>query len=148
MRVCDYAAKHFCAAPYFLGAAPSKSAVKQHNATSRYHSANVGQESAGTFRSSAEASRSVTASAVYLRSGLASPTKILDKGKPQTGVWTRNALIPCVCLSVCRERVFKAPIGYPKKQLEYVCLRSYDISYVLRIVSYVLSYALCHLKFI
>ena len=41
VRVCDYAAKPFCAASYFLGAAPSKSPVKQHGDTD--HSANVGQ---------------------------------------------------------------------------------------------------------
>ena len=41
VRVCDYAAKPFCAASYFLGAAPSKSPVKQHSDTN--HSANVGQ---------------------------------------------------------------------------------------------------------
>ena len=33
VRVCDYAAKPFCAASYFLGAAPSKSPVKQHSDT-------------------------------------------------------------------------------------------------------------------
>ena len=63
VRVCDYATKPFCAVPCFLGAAPSKSPVKQHSDTN--HSPNVGQGSAGTFRSFAEVSRSVTASAVY-----------------------------------------------------------------------------------
>ena len=33
--------------------------------------------------------------------------------------------------SVCQQRFFKAPTGYPKKRLEYLCLMSYDISYVL-----------------
>ena len=83
VRVCDYAAKPFCAASYFLGAAPSKSPVKQHSDTN--HSANVGQGFAGTFRSSAEVSRSVTALAVHSRSGLASPTTILDKRKTPDG---------------------------------------------------------------
>ena len=49
VRVCDYAAKPFCAASYFLGAAPSKSPVKQHSDIN--HSANISQGSAGTFRS-------------------------------------------------------------------------------------------------
>ena len=70
VRVCDYAAKPFCAAYHFLGATPSKSPVKQHSDTN--HSANVGQGSEGTFRSSTEVSRSVTALAVYSRSGIAS----------------------------------------------------------------------------
>ena len=48
VRVCDYATKPFCAASYFLGAALSKSPVKQHSDAN--HSANVGQGSAGTFR--------------------------------------------------------------------------------------------------
>ena len=41
--VCYYAAKSFCADSYFLGAAPSKSHVKQHSDTN--HSANVGHMS-------------------------------------------------------------------------------------------------------
>ena len=32
---------------------------------------------------------------------------------------------------VCLQRFFKTPTGYPKKRLEYLCLMSYDISYVL-----------------
>ena len=91
VRVCDYAAKPFCAASYFLGAAPSKSPVKQHSDTN--HSANVGQGSAGTFRSSAEVSRSVTASAAV--DSRVRP-QFLIKGKPQTGLWTHGASILCV----------------------------------------------------
>ena len=53
--------------------------MKQHSDTN--HSANVGQGSAGTFRSSAEVARPVTASAVYSLSGIANPTTILDKRK-------------------------------------------------------------------
>ena len=47
VRVCDYTARTlpFCAASYFLGAAPSKSPVKQHSDTN--HSANVGQAVCG-----------------------------------------------------------------------------------------------------
>ena len=43
------------------------------------------------------------------------------------------------------ERFFKAPTGYPKKWLEYLCLMSYDISYVLWLMSYLIlmSYDLC-----
>ena len=69
-------------------------------------------------------------------------------GKPQTGLWTHGASILCVCLRrfLCLRRFFQTPTGYPKNWLEYFCLRSYDISYVLWIVSYVLSYVLCHLK--
>ena len=114
VRVCDYAAKPFCAASYFLGAAPSKSPVKQHSDTN--HSANVGQGSAGTFRSSAEVSRSVTASAVYSRSGIASPTKILDKRKTPDGFVDSRRFDP-VCVCVCRERFFQTPTGYPKNWL-------------------------------
>ena len=65
VRVCD-AAKPFCAAFYFLGAAASKSPVKQHSDTN--HSANVGQAISGCRYLSivcAEVSRSVTASNVY-----------------------------------------------------------------------------------
>ena len=107
VRVCDYAAKPFCAASYFLGAAPSKSPVKQHSDTN--HSANIGQGSAGTFRSSAEVSRSVTASAVYSRSGLASPTTILDKRKTPDGFVDSQRSD-----SVCLRRFFNSPTGYPK----------------------------------
>ena len=117
VRVCDYAAKPFCAASYFLGAAPSKSPVKQHSDTN--HSANVDQGSAGTFRSSAEVSRSVAASAVYSRSGLASPTTILDKRKTPDGFVDSRRFD---AVRVCRERFFQTPTGY------------------------VLSYVLCHLK--
>ena len=42
-----------------------------------------------------------------------------------------------------RERFFKALTGYPKKRLEYLCLMSYDISYVLCLMSYLMSYDLC-----
>ena len=97
VRVCDYAAKPFCAASYFLGAAPSKSPVKQHSDTN--HSANVGQGSAGTFRSSAEVSRSVTASAVYSRSGIASPTTILDKRKTPDGFVDSRRFDSVCCVS-------------------------------------------------
>ena len=65
VRVCDYAVKPFCAASYFLGAAPSKPPVKQHSDTN--HSANDGQGSAATFRSSAEVSRFVSVSAAQRR---------------------------------------------------------------------------------
>ena len=107
VRVCDYAAKPLCAASYFLGAAPSKSPVKQHSDTN--HSANVGQGSAGAFRSSAEVSRSVTASAVHLRSGLASPTTILDKRKTPDGFVDSRRFD-----SVCVGRFFQTPTCYPK----------------------------------
>ena len=33
--------------------------------------------------------------------------------------------------SVCRERFFKALAGYPQKRLEYLCLMTYVLSYVL-----------------
>ena len=48
-----------------------------------------------------------------------------------------------VCLFVC-VHFFKAPTGYPKKRLEYLCLMSYDISYVLCLVSYVFHVALAY----
>ena len=118
VRVCGYAAKPLCTASYFLGAAPSKSPMKQHSETK--HSANVGQESAGTVRSSAEVSRPVTASAVYSRSGIASPTTILDKRNTQTGLLTHVVLILCMC--VCLRRLFQTPTGYPKSLLEYLLL--------------------------
>ena len=113
VRVCDYAAKPFCAASYFLGAAPSKSPVKQHSDTN--HSANVGQGSAGTFRSSAEVSRSVTASAVYSRSGIASPTTILDKRKTPDGfVDSQRSDSVCVFVFVFvfLRRFFNSPIAH------------------------------------
>ena len=43
----------------------------------------------------------------------------------------------------CLRRFFKAPTGYPKKRLEYLCLMSYDISYVLWLMSYLMSHDLC-----
>jgi hypothetical protein len=132
VRVCDYAAKSFCVAPYFLGAAPSKSLVKQHNDTN--HSANVGQESSGTFRSSAEVSRSVTASAVYSR--VRSP--FLIKGKPQTGLWTRNALVPCVCLFVWNT-FSKLLHAIPKTDLS---------TFVLDLMIYLMSYELCRMTYL
>ena len=94
VRVCDYAPKPFCAASYFLGAAPNKSSVKQHNDTS--HSANVGQGHAGTFRSSPEVSRSEAASAVYSRSGIVSPTTILHTNENHRRVCGLTALRFCV----------------------------------------------------
>ena len=45
--------------------------------------------------------------------------------------------------SVCLPRFFKAPTGYPKNRLEYLCLISYDISYVLCLMIYLMSYDLC-----
>ena len=109
VRVCDYAAKPFCAASYFLGAAPSKTRVKQHSDTN--HLANVGQGSAGTFRSSAEVSRSVTASAVYSRSGIASPTTILDKRKTPDG-FVDSWRFDSVCL---RQTLFPNPYMLSQK---------------------------------
>ena len=45
--------------------------------------------------------------------------------------------------SVCVQCFFKAPTGYPKNRLEYLCLISYDISYVLCLMIYLMSYDLC-----
>ena len=135
VRVCDYAAKPFCAASYFLGAAPSKSPVKQHSDTN--HSANVGQGSAGTFRSSAEVSRSVTASAVYSRSGIASPTTILDKRKTPDG-FVDSQRSDSVCLSV--GNAFSIPLeAVPKTDLS---------TFVLDLMIYLMSYALCLMSYL
>ena len=122
--VCDYAAKPFFATPYFLGVAPSKSPVKRHSDTN--HSINVDQGFVGTFQSSVEVSRSVTASAVYLRNRLASPTEILDKRKP-SGRCVNSKCSESVCLFVCLSvgNAFFIPL------LENFCLKSYDLSYVL-----------------
>ena len=138
MRICDYAAKPFCAVSYFLGAATTKSPVKQHSDTN--HSANVGQGSAGTFRSSAEVSRSVTASAVHSRSGLASPTTIPEKLKTPDGfVDSRRFDSVCVCVG----NAFSKPLqAIPKPDLSafVLDLMIYLISYELCLMSYRMSY--------
>ena len=140
VRVCDYAAKPFRAASYFLGTAPSKSPVKQHSDTN--HSANVGQGSAGTFRSSAEVSRSVTASAVYSRSGIASLTTILDKRRAPDG-FVNSQRSDSVCLSV--GNAFSIPLqAISKTDLStfVLDLMIYLMSYELCLMSYLMSYAI------
>ena len=115
--------------------------MKQHSDTN--HSANVGQGSAGTFRSSAEVSRSVTASAVYSRSGLASPTTILDKRKAPDGFVDSQRSD-----SVCRLSVgnaFSIPLqAIPKTDLStfVLDLMIYLMSYELCLMSYLMSYVL------
>ena len=85
---------------------------------------------AGTFRSSAEVSRSVTASAVYLRSGLASPTTIiLDKRKTPDG-FVDSQRSDSVCVSV--RDAFSIPLqAIPKTDLS---------TFVLELMIYLMSY--------
>ena len=95
------------------------------------------QGSAGTFRSSAEVSRSVTASAVYSRSGLA--TTILIKGKPQTGLWADGALIPCVWNAF--SKLLQA-IPKPDLSTFVLDLMIHLMSYELCLMSYLMSYVI------
>ena len=50
-----------------------------------------------------------------------------------------------LCVVCCvLSRFFQTPTGYPQKWLEHLYLMSYDISDVLWLITYVLSYVLCH----
>ena len=109
VRVCDYAAKRFCATSYFLGAAPSKSPVKQHSDTN--HSANVDQ---AVCRYLSIVCRGLTfrdCFGSFSRSGIASPTTTLDKRKPPDGSvdsWRFDS----VCL---RQTLFPNPYRLSEK---------------------------------
>ena len=98
--------------------------------------------SAGTFRSSAEVSRSVTASAVYSRSGIASPTTNLDNGKAPDGFVDLQRSVS-VCLSV--GNAFSIPLqAIPKTDLStfVLDLMIYLMSYELCLVSYLMPYVI------
>ena len=93
--------------------------------------------------SSAEVSRSVTTSAVYSRSGLASPTTILDKRKAPDG-FVNSQRSDSVCLSVCRER-FSIPLqAIPKTDLSTFVL---DLMIYLMSMNCVLCLILCLMSF-
>ena len=97
VRVCDYAAKLFCAASYFLGAAPSKSPVKQHSDTN--HSANVDQAVCRylsivcrglTFRDRRQFTRLWTRPTT-IRDGRKNPDGFVDSRRFDSGCPQRNA---------------------------------------------------------
>ena len=134
--LCGLAAKLFCATSYFPGAAPSKSPVKQHTDTN--HSVMSVRWFAGTFRSSAggltfrwrPAHRQFIAAATRDHN---------SRGISMTYLWTRNVLIPDVCPATLFQSSYRLS---PK--VTWV-LMSYDVSFVLWLISYVLSYVLYHM---
>ena len=68
--------------------------------------------------------------------------QFLIKGKPQTGLWTHGASIPCVC--VCREHFSKSLHDIPKTDLStfVLDLMIYLMSYELCLMSYLMSYVI------
>ena len=106
------------------------------------------RRSAGTFRLSAEVSRSVPGRFGSLLAQWTRESDHNSRGKENprrvcglAALWFRILLLHVVTLFS-----ISLQAGYPQNWLEYLCLTSYDISYVWWIMSYVWPYASCHLK--